>query len=64
MKHATELALPDFVIVPKIGKFSEGLSWSVRGHNMTIKNGDIAPWKDLNKNKRKEQRNNYILIWG
>ena len=37
-------------------------------HNKTIKDGDIAPWKDLqkklNKDKRKEQRNNYILIWG
>ena len=35
--------------------------------NKTIKDGDIAPWKDvkkLNKDKRKEQRNNYILIWG
>ena len=34
----------------------------------TIKDGDIAPWKDLkrklNKDKRKEQRNDYILIWG
>ena len=36
--------------------------------NKTIKDGDIAPWKDwekkLDKDKRKEQRNNYILIWG
>ena len=36
--------------------------------NKTIKDGDVAPWKDLkrklNKDKRKEQRNNYILIWG
>ena len=23
--------------------------------NKTIKDGDIAPWKDLNKDKRKEQ---------
>ena len=29
-----------------------------------IKDGDIAPWKDLNKDKRKEQRYDYILIWG
>ena len=32
--------------------------------NKTIKDGGIAPWKDLNKDKRKEQRNNNILIWG
>ena len=36
--------------------------------NKSIKDGDIAPWKDLqkklNKDKRKEQRNYYILIWG
>ena len=36
--------------------------------NKTIKDGDIPPWKDLqkklNKEKRKEQRNDYILIGG
>ena len=34
--------------------------------NNTIKDGDIAPWKDFNKikDKQKEQRNNYNLIWG
>ena len=32
--------------------------------NKTIKDGDKAPWKDLKKDKRREQRNNYILIWG
>ena len=34
------------------------------GVNKTIKDGDIAPWKDLNKDNRKEQRNSYILVWG
>ena len=41
--------------------------WQWReGANKTIKDGEIAPWiwKDLNKDKRKEQRDNYILIWG
>ena len=41
------------------------ISWNFT-RNKTIKDGDIAPWKDLkkelNKDKRKEQRNNYILI--
>ena len=48
------------VLISKEENITEYLS------NKTIKDGDIAPWKDLeklNKDKRKEQRNNYILIW-